>query len=361
MKVLLVIDHFGSGGAQRQLISLARGLKSKGVEVEFANYHPDLNFFRSEIESLDIPIHDLCKKGSGFSLRVFFGLRRLLKFGSYHAVIAYLDAPCVYAILAALFLNVKVIVSDRNSYLKANRWTLGLKRQIFHASDAVVANSYNQTKWLTEFARLPKRKVHTIYNGYKLSSLGAACFPSKFNRDLRLIGIGRINPQKNIEVLIEALGVFHEKNGWCPQVSWVGRSDSLVCEKKVKDKLEANPVVRCCWSWLGERRDTDFLMSNHHALVLPSIYEGLPNVVCEAMLLGKIVVASDVCDNSMLLGGGERGFLFNPSSPQELAVRIEQLLDSSYEDLSLMLEKSKAYAESNLSLEKMINSYIEIL
>ena len=48
MKILLVIDHFGSGGAQKQIVTLAVGLKRKGFQVEIFNYYSSIIFFREQ-------------------------------------------------------------------------------------------------------------------------------------------------------------------------------------------------------------------------------------------------------------------------------------------------------------------------
>ena len=59
---------------------------------------------------------------------------------------------------------------------------------------------------------------------------------------------------------------------------------------------------------------------------MPSIYEGLPNVICEAMLFGCPVIASDVSDNSVILGkNNERGILCDPHSPMSIYDAIERL------------------------------------
>ena len=67
MKILCVIDSLGSGGAQRQMVNLARGFKSKGYDVEMLIYYPQLNFFRPEVEKAGGRIHEKKKKK-----RVFF-------------------------------------------------------------------------------------------------------------------------------------------------------------------------------------------------------------------------------------------------------------------------------------------------
>ena len=51
MSILLVIDHLGSGGSQRQLVNLALGLQSKGHEVSIFVYHPQIDFFERELRA----------------------------------------------------------------------------------------------------------------------------------------------------------------------------------------------------------------------------------------------------------------------------------------------------------------------
>ena len=58
-----------------------------------------------------------------------------------------------------------------------------------------------------------------------------------------------------------------------------------------------------------EKKDVSSYYKSYDYLIHPSIYEGLPNVICEALLDGMPVLASNVCDNGLLVREGERGFL----------------------------------------------------
>ena len=75
MKILIVIDTLGSGGAQKLKVKLAKGLKKKGYEVEFFIYDSNYPFYESEIKQAGIKINIFERKAKGFSFGVLFELR----------------------------------------------------------------------------------------------------------------------------------------------------------------------------------------------------------------------------------------------------------------------------------------------
>lgn len=208
------------------MVTLALGLVARGHDVEFFDYYQEHNFFRHELEQAEITIHDCPKNKEGFSLNVLFALKRLLKTNNFDVALAFLDTPSIYLLLTGIGVTTKLIVSDRNSYLKHNAFKLMAQMQFYRLADYVVANSFFQIDWLINTAKLQSSNTFTIYNGYDPDLFPfSPLFPAGI-KDLKLLGIGRINRQKNIENLIRALGIFHAKHGWCPALTWVGRSDS---------------------------------------------------------------------------------------------------------------------------------------
>lgn len=121
--------------------------------------------------------------------------------------------------------------------------------------------------------------------------------------------------------------------------------------------MDKNTNIKTSWKWAGLRSDIPTLLADHHALILPSLYEGLPNVVCEAMLAGKPALVSNVCDNPILVNEGERGFLFNPVEPRNIAKAIEKLIALNREDWERISLNAHNFACSNLSLRKMVSDY----
>ena len=363
MKILCVVDHFGSGGAQRQMVNLACGLKEKGHSVEIFIYHPEHSFFRSKISLANIPIHEV-NQGQGFSLYVLWSLALLLKRGSYTAVISFLNAPNIYVELASVIAkSTKVIVSERSSHLAETMGVQAFLRRALHCfANAVVANSNSHRNWLIRYPWLRKR-AKVIYNGYFLKvgeEQGDTQFP-----ELNLLVVGRVGPEKNGLRLIEALEIFHRRNGYVPRINWAGKEDispsgSGYCER-LHVLLDKYPVVKANWNWLGERKDIDELLQKHRALIHPSLYEGLPNAVCEALIAGCPILASNVCDHSILVKDREHGFLFDPLDPNSIANAIESLVSLTEAQWRLLSVNARNFAFKALSISRMVQSYEELI
>lgn len=362
MKILCVIDSFGSGGAQRQLVNLACGLKEKGHAVEAFVYYPNHDFFRPTLERAGVPIHSVQKKGR-IGLNVLSGLVRLLRSNKYDAIISFLDTPNVYVAIASLFATgSRIIVSERSSYHHdKNRYLALGKRLLYGLADKVVANSRTQAEWLKKYPWLTG-KVTAIYNGFPYQSEEAE---TPDMPPLRFLVIGRIGPEKNGIRLVEALELFRKRRGFVPEVSWAGKEDILPSGQKyvsnLRKRLEECQAVSARWNWLGERQDVMDLLSMHRALIHPSLYEGLPNVVCEAFMASRPVLASHVCDHPYLVGEDERGFLFDPLEPEAICIALEKMADLTVEEWRVLSANARSYAVRHLQVERMVSEYEALL
>jgi glycosyltransferase involved in cell wall biosynthesis len=362
MKILCFIDSFGSGGAQRQMVNLACGLKGRGHEVDVFVYHPD-DFFRPVIQSAGIRVHEV-EKGSGFSPRVLLRLVGLLRKERYDGVISFLNTPNVYSELAVtLAPRTRLIVSERTNHQGDGSRLGALARRLLHgAAERVTANSRSHARWLRRYPWL-RNKTSTVYNGFTIDST-TDLTPNGIP-PLRLLAVGRIGPEKNAIPLIEALHGFHDKHGYVPPVSWAGRQDErpsgVAYRRQVDAILARYPEVQANWHWIGERTDVPELIAEHRALIHPSLYEGLPNVVCEALIAGRPVLVSDVCDHGFLVEEGKRGFLFDPDDPESIMAAIERLAELSSAQWRALSENARSYAEESLSLDRMAAAYEELL
>jgi len=343
------------------MVELACALKQRGHTVEFFVYFPQYDFFRSRIEAAGITIHSY-RKGRGFSFVVIWKLIALMRGRNFDLVLAFLNIPTIYAELARSIARKPILVvsercshHDDRSVVAAN-----FRRMLHQAADSVVSNSKTHAAWLRNKWWL-SGKVSSIYNGFNLEWFRPVKPRPSRPEKIRLLGVGRICPQKNLITLIEGLHLFHERNGYAPGVSWVGKrdvdADGQRYGNRVLDTLERYPEVKGAWHWLGEQRDMALILSKHHAFVHPSRYEGLPNAVCEALAAGMPVLVSDVCDHSLLVENGKRGFLFDPENPESIAAALQKLMELTLGDWTAFSVEARMFAASHLGLDAMVCAY----
>jgi glycosyltransferase involved in cell wall biosynthesis len=361
VKVLLVIDHFGPGGAQRQLVELACGLKRRGHTVEIFVYFPQYTFLRGRLDELEIPVHEVSKEALG-SIEVIRRLTALMRRGNFDVVVSFLNVANFYAEMAHLTVpRTRLIVSERTSFHDDRSPSTALLRRLLHVlADRVVANSETQARWLRSKWWLRPR-VACIYNGVDLQKFEMQEFLPDAPNNLRLLGIGRIGPEKNLLTLVAGLKQFSDERGYLPQITWVGPQDESPRGRSyweaLSQALARFPELRARWRWLGLQANVAEILREHHALIHPSLYEGFPNAICEALAAGKPVLASDVCDHPLLVPDGTRGFLFDPESPESISAAIVRLASLSPGQWRTLGGNARSFAAENLGTSLMVGRY----
>lgn len=338
------------------------GLAERGHHVEVFVYHPRYQFFRERITKAGIRIRE-CDRTRIGSWRTLVALRKAMEAHNPDAMIAFLAAPSMLAEVARIGRQLPVLlVSERSSH-HGDRWSLGAwtRRALHSLADRVVTNSVYHSDWIQRSYPWLQGRVHCIYNGVasEYFSLAPAARP---DGEVRILAIGRIAASKNPVVLARACALHAARHGWSPQVTWVGRQgerpEDLSHRNEVDALLAREPRVAAAWRWAGESNRVAGLMAEHHLLVHPSLYEGLPNVVCEALAAGRPVLLSSVCEHPRLAGQpGERGHLFEPDDPEGLLRGLEALTSQSERDWTAMTERCREFARKELAVERMVAGY----
>lgn len=356
MKLLCVIDSLDSGGAQRQLVGVACGLKARGHHAEFFTYCPDAHF-TPQLDQAGISVH-FCRKTNRWALAPLLALRRLIRQGAFDAVLAYLSTPSFYAELACLRLpKVRLVVSERNLGCDG-RACMRILAHAHKLADVVVANSFAQRNWLVRQFPFLEKRLQTIWNGTDLEEFRPP--QDRISNDtLRLLGVARIAPQKNLIRMAEALR-YCIQQGLSVSLDWIGRVTDGAYYQRVLRAI-ADGGVASNWCWLGQRKDIPELMRQYDALILPSLYEGLPNVVCEALASGLPVLASRVSDNARLVPDGIHGFTFAPESPRAIGEAIVQFAHLDQCTRARFGREARAFAIRELSLEACVTAYERLL
>ena len=367
MRILIVIDYLGSGGAQIQKARLAKGLYDFGYEVDVFTYYSKErdNLFVSEMKSYGINIFASIRQQKGFSLDTIKRLRKIILLNNYDGVISSMHTPSIYSAVAMIGRNkTKLIVCEESSSLAP---VPIIRRTLFYISclmsDSVVTNSFNETRLLGRWPGL-SNKINTIWNGFEIPSHKKNQNIVK-NKALKLLVVARVAYPKNGVNLLRALLLFYERNGWAPQLDWAGRRDndkkSIEMQSQMNQFLLDNPQIASKWTWLGEVKGVDKLYRESDALILVSLYEGVANSVSEAMIDECFVITSNVCDNTIVIGNEERGLLCDQLSPESICNAIERLNDMSFEKKINMIKNARDYVEINFNLNKLTKAFVSLL
>jgi hypothetical protein len=162
MRILLLIDNLGSGGAQKQIVTLARLLKESNHSVEFLTYNEG-DFFADSVKKENIFIN---KTVTSSYLSRIIQVRNFIRKKKYDAVISFMDTPnflnCISAIGGKSW---KVITSERsNNCLAFNSFKGKIFRMTQRFSDIIVCNSENSRKMWEKNSPRHLNKLITIYN-----------------------------------------------------------------------------------------------------------------------------------------------------------------------------------------------------
>jgi len=224
MKILCVIDSLGSGGAQRQLVGLAKGFKQKGHEVAFLMYHK-IDFFKRELDEAGIQIHAVIEPNY---LKRLFKMRRFIRSGNYDAVLSFLEASGFICEFAGLpFRRWRLVVGERSANPNIKKSFKKRFYRWFHLfTDYVVANSQSNINIIRKInPLLLKRKCKVIFNMvdlnyWKPDNLSKYMFHK--NGKLNLAVIASHSYIKNLNGLIEAVNKLSVAEKSALKIRWYG-------------------------------------------------------------------------------------------------------------------------------------------
>jgi glycosyltransferase involved in cell wall biosynthesis len=158
-----------------------------------------------------------------------------------------------------------------------------------------------------------------------------------------------------------ALAQFAERFGYVPEVAWAGQRDATRSGRRYCEELDlllsSLPEVQRKWMWLGLRSDIPELLRQCDALIHPSLYEGMPNAVCEALAAGRVVLASAVCDHPLLVADGKRGFLFDPLRIDSIVTALGNLVRLDEKARRALERDAREYAQAELGIDRMVDNY----
>lgn len=358
-KIICFIDNLGSGGSQRQLVNLSLLLKEEGYSIEFLTYGKS-DFYISNLKKGNIPV--IYIQSSTYLGRIFKVCRYLLK-NDTDAIISFMETPCFLSCVAkSLGGKWRLITNERSA---KDSTFIGLKHKIYNwfeiFSDAKVCNSYSAMRlWKLHYPQYIQ-KLKVIYNLVIISNECMSFNQSKRKKELHIVVAASYQQLKNSIGVIEALNLLSLRDKEAIHIDWYGRpevtlGDTTIYDKSVK--LIADYKLQFVIKLHDVSSDIYSIMSEADVVGLFSTVEGLPNAICEGMMLGKPIIMTRVSDYDVLVDGN--GILCDPN-PQSIAEALRTLLSLNDAEIIEMGKVSYQKAQQLFSNNIIINQWNDVL
>lgn len=322
--LLLVCSSLGSGGAERVLTTLANGWVERGTRVTLVTlsdtgsdfYHVDARVTRVGLDLLRPSLSRWEALTSNW--RRGASVRRTVRAHSPDVVISFMDRTNILVLLATRLSGRPVIVSERidpRFYTIPAGWRL-LRHITYPWADALVV----QTQAVAEWARtvVPPSQVSVIPN-----PLSSQPPPAGAIRENHVVAMGRLDPQKGFDLLVSAFARIAEKHpAWHLHIYGEGPQreelQAAIAQVNLSDRIHLK----------GRTTTPQEVLSSAGMFVLSSRFEGMPNVLLEAMSCGAPCISFDCPSGpAEIIDSGRNGLLVPAGDVASLAAAMDDLMN----------------------------------
>lgn len=261
-----------------------------------------------------------------------------------------------YGVLLGLLLRVPRVETIHNIY----SWFTGIQRVAYSlhcllASRVIAVSETVRQFTVAHFPLLRWKRIDVVHNGTdtkRFSGESDGALRSAFgipSSHIVMGFIGRLEEQKGLPYLLQALARLRDES--VPDYSLMIVGDGTLREflKSEAERLNLSNV-----HFAGYQRETPAFFRLFDVFVFPSLFEGLPVVLIEAMAAGCAVVSTTIGSVAELVVHGKSGLLVSPKDPDALASALKMILTN--EALRAeMGQQAQLRANSEFSVDAMVN------
>jgi len=287
-----------------------------------------------------------------------FRLFRLIKDREIHVMHSHEFATNVYASVLSSLTGIPVVATAHGKNYYPDKWRRRAAYRFVARRSTMVAVSNDLKRFLTERIGIPPANIRVVHNGIDLCRYSVNAANPAIRAELGIgagqpvIGtVGNLFAVKGQSYLLRACKAVA---GAHPAMVLLiaGEGDQLDMLREEASKLGIAGNVK----FLGFRDDVPSLLQAMDICVLPSLSEGLPLSILEALALKKSVVATNVGGVSEIMEDGVNGYIVPPRNPEAIADRILMLLGRP-ETAVRIGQAGRKRVEGAFSLEKMVREY----
>lgn len=336
MKILFYINKISDGGAERVIVNLANSFSNIGYEAVM------VTSLKTEKE---YPLNEKVKrlvllqnaKKHGFirkNIKLTSSLRKAVKEEKPDIVISFMAEPNFRAIVSTLGMKTKTLISVRNDPNKEypSKVYRFLARHLYKKADGIVFQTEDAKAW---FSDTIQKKSEIIAN-----DVNPVFFETEYIGGKDIVTLGRLCEQKNHKLLINAYKKIADKH---PDVN-LRIYGAGPLEEELKgfiSEMELSDRVFL----MGKTMDSQKVLSTAKCFVLSSDYEGMPNALLEALVVGVPSISTDCpCGGPRaLIDNGKNGILV----PINDVDAISEALDKLISDVAFAKKLSENAKESS--------------
>lgn len=347
-KIVFFLPALGSGGAERVTVLISEQLIAEGYDVEILLLK---NVVHYNVKS-NVPITSVFEKDQ--SMGKFKRMRTIVSFLRNYikkndAVLVPMLNSCLrYSVLMKLLTRVKVIACERNDPYsqyksKTQRW---IRRKLFDLSDYAIFQTEDAKNF---YSQKTKNKSVVIPNPVSLPEI-----KWEKNHNHTLVTVCRLNPQKNLKMAVDAIGILKESVPDIHLNIYGEGAEASALSEYIKEKGLESQISLC-----GTTKNTYEVLRQSNVFILTSDFEGISNSMLEALAVGMPVIVTDcpIGGAKMMIRNDETGILIPVGDTAMLVQAVKRVLaDEAFAEKigAQSAESMKAY-----TLDKIANQWLD--
>lgn len=335
------------GGAERVLSILSYSFAEKYDDVRFIMWKDFPIFYKINDKITIVNIEKEC--GSNNTIKKMLWFRGYISKNHPNLILSFLANSSVKVLLSTVGINIPIVVAERNDprKLKGGWLMVKIRDFLYNRATAIIEQTETNKRY---FKGSKYKKTIVIYNPILMDeeNVGSGINAIKQNR---IISIGRLEPQKNQKMLIDAFRIFHDKYSDTKLVIYGEGSCRSELESQIKSlKIEdAVLLPGTIDNVVEELKDSLFF-------VMSSDFEGMPNALIEAMCIGLPCISTRVSGAVDLINNNKNGILIDLGDTNKMAAAMIELMENENKRKDLGREAIKIFDQ--LKSERIVQEWI---
>jgi glycosyltransferase involved in cell wall biosynthesis len=327
---MLFTDSFMHGGTERQFVQFACSLDRSRYDVLLGCLRREGPFL-AKVEAAGIPLFEFPINSlyNFHAARMFFRLAGFLRRNKINILHTFDFYTGVFAVPAGRFAGIPVVLASRREIAglrgRGQSWAIRFACEL---ATGIVANSQAASQHLVGLGAAGRKKVEVLPNCINLQEFKPRLPVTEVRRQLGiperapLLGaLGNLRPEKDLGTFLHAARRIRTQ---LADARFLLIGDGP--ERGRLEQLTADLGLSDAAHFLGDRKDIPDLLAALDLLIVSSKTESFPNVILEAMAVGRPVVATRVGGTPEVIEDGRTGFLVPPGNSDALAERAVSLL-----------------------------------